>query len=70
MFNPFFHEPIQMLEKQTGSPQFNPANMIMQRISQLDGDDLLILLLIFLIFKDGKKDNVWPIIAALVYCML
>lgn len=70
MYNPFFQEPAQMLEKKEVSVGQNPMDGFVNRLRELDRDDLLILLLIFLLFRDGNQDNLWPLLAALVYCML
>ena len=70
MYNPYFHEPIKMLERKTDSGFSAPLRSLINRIQQLDSDDLLLLLLIFLLFRDGERDHLWPLLAALVYCML
>lgn len=70
MYNPYFHEPIKMLERKTDGGFSAPLHSITNRIQQLDSDDLLLLLLIFLLFRDGERDYLWPLLAVLVYCML
>ncbi len=70
MYNPFFQDPAQMLEQNKKSKGQNSMGGFMERLRGLDRDDLLILLLIFLLFQDENQDNIWPLLAALVYCML
>ena len=70
MFNPYFHESGGILECSSGRKNENPVDMILQKFKRLDNDDLLILMLIFLLFRDGKRESIWPLLAALVYCML
>ena len=70
MFNPYFHRPQQMLERKRDDPSRQHLEGLLRRVGHLDGDDLLLLMLIFLIFKDGEKDNVWSLLAVLVYCMI
>lgn len=70
MYNPYFHEPSQMLRQKDTGTMNQPLDGLLKRIGHLDSDDLLVLLLIFILFRDGKKDGIWPLLAALVYCIL
>lgn len=36
----------------------------------MDSDDLLILLLVYLLVKEGEQDGIWPLVAAMLYLML
>lgn len=68
MFNPYLNRPTQMLEPVTGKQDL--LGGIMKRFRELDSDDLLLMLIVYLVMKDGKRDDVWPLLAALLYCIL
>ena len=69
MFNPYVGEPAQCIhpvkwEKRSG------LDGILERLGRLDSDDLLILLLVYLLAKEGDQDGIWPLVAAMLYLML
>ncbi len=68
MYNPYLHSPEQMLEPVR--EQKSPLEGIIRKLRQLDTDDLLVLLLIYLLIQDGRKDDLWPLLGALIYCIL
>ena len=71
MFNPYFQDPVQMLSEQKDHRAGeNPMEGILKRIKGLDSDDLLLLLLIVILIRDGCREEVWPLLTALVYCMI
>lgn len=67
MFNPYFSEPREALEKPHNT---EPWNGLMHRLHNLDGDDLFLLLLVFLLIREGQQEERWPLVAALIYCVL
>ena len=70
MFNPYFHDPSRMLQQSSSSGSQNPLEGILNRIRRMDSDDLLLLLLIVILVKDGCREDVWPLVAALIYCVI
>ena len=68
MFNPYVEEPERALQPVPGKKGL--LDGLLGRLSRLDTDDLLILLLVYLITKEGEEDSVWPLAAALLYLML
>lgn len=68
MFNPYLSSPHAMLEPMPAPP--GREDGLLERLSNLDNDDLLLLLIIFLLMKDGKQGSIWPMAAALIYLML
>lgn len=69
MFNPYVGEPAQCIHPVKGEKS-NALNGILERLGRLDSDDLLILLLVYLLAKEGDQDGIWPLVAALLYLML
>ena len=71
MFNPYVSEPAQALRP---VPRRNaPGGLLeglMGRLRNLDSDDLLILLLVYLVSREGEEDGIWPLVAVLIYLML
>ena len=70
MYNPFLNSTAEMLEPVYRRKKDGFMERIFGRISSLDGDDLLIMLIIYLIMKDNEKEDIWPLLAALLYCVL
>lgn len=68
MFNPYISEPAQALEPI--SKRQEPLGGFLNQIRQLDGDDLLVMLILYLLLRDGKQDELWPLLGALMYCIL
>ena len=70
MFNPYVSEiqgalrPVRRKKTDLG------LGNLMERLSHLDNDDLIILLLVFLLARQGDQDSFWPLAAALLYLIL
>ena len=64
MFNPYFEA--------SSPPAKSPAltSGLLEKLSKLDRDDLLILCLVFLLAKKSSKDDIWPLVAVALYCFL
>lgn len=62
MFNPYFESPSPQQPSVTGG--------LKEKLSKLDGDDLLILCLVFILARRTSKDDIWPMIAVALYCFL
>lgn len=70
MFNPYVSE-VQGALRPARQPKSDPGlGKLMDRLSHLDNDDLIILLLVFLLARQGDKDSFWPLAAALLYLIL
>ncbi len=69
MFNLYVEEPHHALQP-VPERQSGPLDGILGRLGKLDRDDLLILLLIYLISREGEEDSIWPLAAALLYLIL
>lgn len=67
MFNPYFEpEP-----RETQPPQkVASSSGILDKLKHLDKDDLLMLALIFILTKGSSKEDIWPLVAVMLYCML
>lgn len=68
MYNPYLNTTKQMLEPVNGTRDITGG--ILRKLHQLDSDDILIMLIVYLVMRDGKKDDIWPLLAALMYCFL
>ncbi len=68
MFNPYLSSITSVLEPVSVQPGL--ASGLLERLKNLDSDDLLLLLIILLLMKDGKQGSVWPMAAALIYLVL
>ena len=68
MFNPYVSSPAQrLLKKKSGGF----LGGLLSKLGRLDSDDLLILLLIYLLSKkDGEEGDLWPLAAVAIYLML
>lgn len=68
MFNPYIGVPEQSLRPSKGGGLLSG---LVSKLKKLDSDDLLILLLIFLLSKrDGEEGDIWPLVAVAIYLML
>lgn len=67
MFNPYFSQVQDALSvpehKRTG-------NDLLAGLKALDGDKLLLLLLIIIFLQEGQQEEHWPLLAALIYCLM
>lgn len=72
MFNPYVSQPAEALRpvQHRGTPSGGLLDGLLGRLSRLDSDDLLILLLVYLLCRDGEEDGIWPLVAALLYLLL
>lgn len=77
MFNPYAGQPEEVLRPvpQSAGPERPPEKPkvmegLLERLGRLDRDDLLLLVLVFLLAKDGEGDVLWPLAAAALYLML
>lgn len=67
MFNPYFEpEPREIQPPQ----KVASSNGILDKFKHLDKDDLLMLALIFILTKGSSKEDIWPLVAVMLYCML
>lgn len=67
MFNPYFEPAAQA----TNSPQSAASSSsILDKFKSLDKDDLLMLALIFVLVKSNSKEDIWPLVAVMLYCIL
>lgn len=70
MFNPYVGSLPQTLrpvpQKASGG---NGLGAIFSKLGDLDRDDLLMLLLIYLLVKEGDQDGIWPLVAAALYLL-
>lgn len=66
MFNPYF-EPTPP-EEQAAIPVASGG--ILDKLKALDKDDLLMLALIFALVRSSSKEDIWPLVAVMLYCML
>lgn len=70
MFNPYVTgiqaalRPVHQQKRDMG------LETLLSRVGQLDNDDLIILLLVFLLARQGDPDGLWPLAAALLYLIL
>jgi hypothetical protein len=77
MFNPYVG-PVEQSLRQTKPPKPAPGppeksqslGAVLDRLSSLDRDDVLIALLIFLLARDQETDSLWPMVAAGIYLLL
>lgn len=69
MFNPYFSQ-VQdaLLVPKNEGP--GSIHQLFAGIGSLDGDKLLLLLLIFVLLQEGRQEERWPLVAALIYCMM
>lgn len=70
VFNPYLMSLGSVLQPVSASGSKDPMGAIFSRLRKLDSDDLILLLIIFLLVKDGDRDNLWPMVAALLYLIL
>ncbi len=66
MFNPYF-EPTPPVE-QAATPVVSGG--ILDKLKSLDKDDLIMLALIFTLVRSSSKEDIWPLVAVMLYCML
>lgn len=68
MYNPYYFSPQEALRK----PRHQESSTgLLSSLGQLnlDGDSLLILVLVLLLLREGGGDH-WPLILALLYCVI
>ena len=70
MFNPYVSEVQRALRPARQQKQDLGLGKLMERLGHLDNDDLIILLLVFLLARQGDRDSFWPLAAALLYLIL
>lgn len=69
MFNPYVGDPARCIRPVRGE-KGGGLEGILGRLGRMDSDDLLILLLVYLLVKEGEQDGIWPLVAAMLYLML
>jgi hypothetical protein len=70
MFNPYLATPRQALEQIPPRKAAEGHQRLLERLRKLDSDDLLLMLMIYFLMKEPNKDELWPLLAALLYCIL
>ena len=72
MFNPYLsaHESALRPARGSGETGNGPLQGILRRLGRLDSDDLLLLLLIYLLARKEDEDGIWPLVALGLYLML
>lgn len=68
MYNPYLNTTKQMLEPVRERKGLMEG--LVTKLRRLDEDDLLLMLIVYLVVRNGDRDDVWPLLAALVYCIL
>lgn len=68
MYNPYFSTPDQCITAYQ-PPAASPVTGLLKGLG-LEGDDLLLLLLIVLLWKDGSQSRNLPLLGVLLYLML
>lgn len=69
MFNPYFSQVQDVLRMPEQQRPTSPGGFSPER-KALDGDRLLLLLLIVVLLQEGRQEEYWPLILALIYCMM
>lgn len=70
MYNPYLSSIGAFLRPVTRQRSGSLFGGILNRLRHLDEDDLLLILILFFLMKNGDKEGQWPLLAAIVYCML
>lgn len=72
MYNPYLQGIAGFLRPMTGggSKTGGAIGGILRRLRGLDEDDLLLLMILLLLMKHGEWEGQWPLLAAVIYCML
>lgn len=70
MFNPYVTGIQAALRPVHRQPADLGLETLLRRVGQLDSDDLIILLLVFLLARQGDPEGFWPLAAALLYLLL
>ena len=69
MYNPYLMKPEDELQPVSKEIHNNPFDFL-KRVTKLNHDDLILLLLLLLILQEEKREEKWPLLAALIYCLL
>lgn len=69
MFNPYVSSAAKSIHPVKGE-RAGGLEGILGRLGRLESDDLLLLLLVFLLVKEGDQDGLWPLVAVMLYLML
>ena len=69
MFNPYLSSHESALHPVPGR-NAGPLQGLARRLGNLDSDDLLLLLLIYLLARKEDADGIWPLVAVALYLML
>lgn len=67
MFNPYFEPDPREVQKQSST---SLSGGMLDKLKSLDKDDLLMLALIFALVRNSSKEDIWPLVAVMLYCML
>lgn len=67
MFNPYIEPNI---PEPTAKKNQSAMGGIFDKLKSLDQDDLLMLALIFILARKNSKEDIWPLVAVIIYCML
>lgn len=70
MFNPYVMGIQTALRPARQQKRDAGLETLLSRLGQLDNDDLIILLLVFLLARQGDPEGFWPLAAALLYLIL
>ncbi|MDD6024573.1 MAG: hypothetical protein PUC06_10125 [Oscillospiraceae bacterium] len=73
MYNPYLspiETAVRPLPQRERKQSHSLQNRIAGRLRSLDNDDLLIMLILYLLLRRSCQDRTIPILAVLLYCML
>lgn len=70
IYNPYFSSIDRALRPAGSRPDEGPLSGLLSRLGQLDGETLLLLGLLLLLWKDGKDRQMLPLLCAILYLLI
>lgn len=70
MFNPYLSSLTSALSQVPSQKGSDLLGGLLSRLRNLDSDDLILLLILYLLLKDGKEGSLWPMAAVVLYLIL
>lgn len=70
MFNPYLSSLTSALQQVPIQRDKDLLGGLLSRLRSLDSDDLILLLILYLLVKDGKDGSLWPMAAVVLYLIL